>query len=390
MFPDFPQPSDTVLERSHTLSALIRQKIEQQGGFITFAHFMDEALYHPELGYYNTDTFALGKEGDFITAPEISPIFAQCFAQQCQQILTQLDKKNILEFGAGTGRFAKDLLFALNHLDCLPQYYYILEPSMTLRKKQRDFLSTAYPAFIKRIIWLDSTPADFTGIVIANEVLDALPVHGFRIEGNRVKESFVAWEKNQFVRLSGTPISMGLVEKVSVLRDLYSLGHGYESEINLRLPSFIQNMADMLKQGLILLADYGYGQREYYHPARCHGTLSCFYQHHRHNNPLILPGSQDITAHVDFTSVVSTATERGCALAGYTTQAGFLLACGLSTLVSTTELSLTPVEKFNLHQAIKYLTLPTEMGENIKIMALTKHLDSPLLGFTLQDRRRDL
>jgi SAM-dependent MidA family methyltransferase len=390
IFRDLPIPSPAVRTHSEQLLAVIKQTIQQQGDLLSFAHFMEVALYHPEFGYYNSPSFALGQRGDFITAPELSPLFAQCMAQQCQRVLASCQPKQILEFGAGTGRFAKDLLFALASLHCLPDRYYILERSMTLRQKQYDLFRTACPQWIDRFTWLDTDPTHFTGVIIANEVLDALPVHCFRIEEHGIKEYGVTWDQNRLIRLPCTPFSPGLMDTVRSLQTLYDLRSGYESEVNLQLPTFIKRMAQMLTQGLIMLADYGYGQRQYYHPARCQGTLTCFYQHHRHHDPFFLPGAQDITAHVDFTRVAEIAAEQGCTLAGYTTQAAFLLACGLPQLATAAEQHLTPIETVQWRQAIKRLTLPTEMGETIKIMGLTKRIDLPLLGWTLQDRRRDL
>ncbi|HLB42724.1 MAG TPA: SAM-dependent methyltransferase [Gammaproteobacteria bacterium] len=350
---------------------------------------MEEALYHPKWGYYNSKDFDIGKYGDFTTAPEISPLFAQCIAKQCRDIFEHLGTNHILELGAGTGRFAKDLLSYLDVLGCLPTAYYIYEKSSRLREKQKMFLQT-YPCFYSRIIWLDKLPKSFLGTIIANEVLDALPVHCFRINDRAIKERCVTWEKDAFIWQVRQSSSLELIDKVTLIRQIYSLHPGYESEINLNLHSFLQSITNMLEQGIILLIDYGYGRREYYHPERSHGTLTCFYQHRYHNNPLIFPGQQDITAHVDFTHVIEIAVENNCNLLGYATQASFLLDCGLLTLAKETEKHLSSIELINLHQAIKLLTLPTEMGERIKVMALGKKTTLALLGFQLQDRRQEL
>lgn len=390
---DLPKPGNSALERSRALSACIRQEIDKHKGAISFARFMELALYHPEWGYYNADTFTLGKHGDFTTAPEISPLFATCFVKPTQQIAHHLGTNQILELGAGTGQFAKDLLFALHQRGNLPQHYYIYEISVGLRKKQQVFLRTACPDFYSRIIWLDALPAHFVGCVIANEVLDALPVHCFRIDAKGIQERCVSWKNEEFAWESLLTTDAELTEKVLAIRDLYSLPDGYESEINLHMQSFIQSVSDSVDQGIIFFADYGYGQAEYYHPERNHGTLSCFYQHRHHANPLHLPGLQDITAHVDFSSVIEYAANRGCSLAGYTSQAAFLLACGLLDLAAEEERHLSPTDEFKLHHAIKLLTLPTEMGERIKVMALSKNMNNrelSLPGFGLHDRRREL
>lgn len=385
---DLPEPGNESIKRSDALSEIIRGEI-MPTGYISFARFMELALYHPTLGYYNSPQFSIGKQGDFTTAPEISPLFAECFAQQTAQIFEHLPHKNVLELGAGTGRLAHDLLLQLDRLGMLPEHYYIYEISPKLQEKQQQFLRKNC-AFFSRIQWIQTLPENFMGVIIANEVLDALPVHCFHIEKNEVKERCVSWENNQFHWISTDPTSKFFLEKVENIRDLYQLPDGYESEINLNLFAFIPSIVNCLKQGVVLFADYGYGQREYYRHERKRGTLSCFYQHRTHDNPLILPGLQDITAHVDFTSVIEIAAENGCILAGYTTQAAFLFGSELVNIAKEKELSLSPAEEVNFHHAIKLLTLPTEMGERIKIMGLAKNLELTLMGFGLEDRSRDL
>jgi SAM-dependent MidA family methyltransferase len=372
------------------LTTFIQQEIDQRGGHISFAAFMALALYHPQFGYYCQPSLELGKRGDFTTAPEISPLFAQCFAKQVAQIFQQLAQPAILELGAGTGRFAKDLLQALHGLGVLPTHYYIYEISATLRQKQQDLLKKTCPQWFDRIVWLEALPPSFTGVIIANEVLDALPVHCFTQTAAGILERCVAWENNQFVWQLCAPTTPLLFETGQRICQEYALPIGYKSEINLQLAPLLQSLLRLLTQGVILLADYGYGQREYYHPQRMEGTLTCFYQHHHHGNPLTLVGQQDITAHVDFTRVIECAAAEEGELMGYTSQASFLLACGLLDLAALEEAKLSPAAAFNLHQAIKLLTLPTEMGERVKVMAIGKNMHNPLLGFSLQDRRREL
>lgn len=383
-----PPPKAEAIARSQTLRDYIRQRIDKQDAKLTFADFMHQALYHPTLGYYNADTFSIGARGDFVTAPELSPIFAQCFAAQCAQIFAALGCAQILELGAGSGRFAHDLIAALAQTAPV-QRYYIYEPNIGLRQQQEAFLQTHCVA-VDRIEWLDTLPKDFCGVIIANEVLDALPVHRFRVQDGNIHECFVKYEGEDFVWQHGEPESAGLASAVEDVRMQLGLAENYTSDINLGLAAFVQQLCDSLQAGVILFADYGYGRAEYYHPDRDQGTLTCFYQHHRHTDPLILPGLQDITAHVDFTAVIEAADAAGCTLAGYVTQAGFLLACGLSERVHAAEQSLSPVAQFELHQAVKVLTFPSEMGEVIKVMALSKQMPLPLIGFNLQDRRRYL
>lgn len=385
---DLPLPSAEQLARSQTLSQHLIHLIQQTGS-ISFADYMSEALYHPTLGYYNNTAFSLGKQGDFTTAPEISPLFAQCLAQQVHDIQTHLAGAPILELGAGTGKLAGDLLTYLAMLDSLPDHYYIYEISPALRKKQRAYLQQTFPQFLDRIHWLDALPTHFTGVIIANEVLDAIPFDCFRVAENAIFERRVAYENHQF-EWKLVKAREELLKLAEARRERYHLSEGYESEIHLKQAEYVRSLASLLQKGVILLADYGYGQAEYYHPERRQGTLTCFYQHRHHANPLILPGLQDITAHVDFTHVIETAHDAGCELGGYTTQAAFLFATGLMTSAESLEQTLTESQAFDLHQAIKLLTLPTEMGERIKFMALCKQFDQPLRGFSLQDRRREL
>ena len=387
---ELPKPSDAALSRSRALTEVIQQKMDEHGAPLSFATFMELALYHPSYGYYNASTFDLGKQGDFTTAPEISPLFAECVANQCVQIFSALPTREILELGAGTGRFAADLLRALNERDCLPSKYYIYEISVHLRKKQHAFLQTHLPEFLDRIVWLETLPTAFIGIVIANEVLDALPVHCFRIEHGEIKERCVAWNNNQFVWQLTTPSSPPLTEHVLALQQSNPMADGYESEVSLGLPALMQALISALTKGVILLMDYGYGQQEYYRPERAAGTLTCFYQHHHHDNPLLWPGLQDITAHVNFTQVISLAASLGCTLLGYTTQAAFLLSLDFLVMAAKKEIELSEVERMQFHQALKLLTLPMEMGERVKVMALGKEVELSLKGFEFQDRSREL
>lgn len=377
------------IAHSESLKDHIRQEIMAAGGVISFAHFMHLALYAPGLGYYSAGRQKLGKAGDFLTAPEISPLFAQCVASQCQQILTALpDGGDILELGAGSGIFVKDLLLELKEQGSLPNHYFILEVSADLRERQKNLLEMYCPDLIARVHWLDRLPEiPINGIIFANEVMDALPCHCFRIENREVKERSVTWHQEGFVWKTTEP-DAELKEKVESVIDLDSLPEGYESEMNLMLPAWINSMSAMLNKGVILLFDYGYGRAEYYHPDRSMGTLMCYHQQRRHSDPFILVGEQDMTAHVDFTSVIEAAVESGCELLGYTTQAAFLLAMGLLDLADMKTASV--IEQVKQAEMIKKLILPAEMGEAVKVMALGKQFEMPLMGFALMERSRDL
>jgi SAM-dependent MidA family methyltransferase len=379
-----PIPHIQALEHSQKLCAFIREEIASQGGHMTFARFMELALYAPGLGYYSAGSHKLGKGGDFVTAPEITPLFSQCLAHVFQQIFSTLPVKNILELGAGSGIFAKDALLELEKQNNLPDAYFILEVSADLRSRQKTLFEKHCPQLLNRIHWLDTLPHDFIGIIFANEVMDALPVHFFELEKNLIKERCVTWEDNQFTWKLTSP-SAPLTDRLDILPK--HLSAPYLSEINLLLPSWINALADSLKQGMILLFDYGYGRDEYYRPDRRTGTFKCFYQHHHHDNPFLYPGLQDLTAHVDFTTVAESATDAGLDLAGFTTQGAFLLASGLLDLNNK---NLMATEQYQLSQAIKILTLPSQMGELIKVIGFTRDIDVSLEGFRLQDRRRDL
>lgn len=373
---------------SKQLDSIIRDEIAAAGGHLSFARFMELALYHPQFGYYLANEFDIGKQGDFTTASELSPLYAQCFANQAREILAEIENGAILELGAGTGRFAGHCLRALKAQGLSPRYH-IYEISSTLREKQSTLLAKEFSDIHSQVDWLTTLPPQHRGLIIANEVLDALPVTCFSIENDSIKERCVTWADNQFTFTTVTPSTI-LHDAVNTLLHDIPLADGYESEICLSAPQFVHDISHCLEQGVILFADYGYGEREYYHPERNKGSLTCFYQHHHHDNPLLHPGMQDITAHVDFTRIVSNAVDAGCELAGFTTQAGFLLNNHLPELITAFEKNMSVAEQYHLHQAVKRLTFPTEMGERVKIMALSKQFQLPLRAMLLHDRRREL
>lgn len=381
--------ASAAVQQNEFLMQQIQQEMMRAGGLISFARFMELALYSPGLGYYATDTPKFGRNGDFITASEISPLFAKCIAQQFLPILTALKPADILEWGAGSGIFAKDLLLELERCGTLPARYLILEISTALRQQQEKLFQTCCPHLLTRIQWLDTLPTSgIKGIIFANEVLDALPTHCFRIEKNAIQEGCVEWKDQQFGWRFTQPMTPHLASTLQRVLGHYSLPEGYTSEINLILPTWIASLTQALNQGIILFIDYGYGRAEYYHPDRSCGTLMCYNQHRSHDNPFIYVGLQDITAHVDFTAVAESAEAAELTLQGFTTQAAFLLASGLLDVAQQKQLS--AVEQFQQAQAIKKLTLPSQLGEAVKVMGLSKNLDIPLSGFSLYDRRRAL
>ena len=376
-------------ESSTELTNLLASQCQYQGG-LSFQSFMEAALYTPQLGYYQNHRIKFGPEGDFITAPYISPLFGQCIAEFCYKHQKSLPQDAILlELGAGDGRLAEDILNALNKKNALPIEYWILEPSAFLQHEQKAHLKSALPEYFSQIKWLDSLPNTFNGIIIANEVLDALPVSQFRLNPHhgRIEELFIYYDSTKgWFNHYDTPRTPHLIEVVTQsLSQLDApLPYGYISEINLILPSFIKSFAEKLNQGMMLFIDYGFPRKEYYHPQRTLGTLMCHYRHKSHSNPLIHIGEQDITAHVDFTHLAEAAQLAQLDVLGYLNQAHFLIENGLSDLL---EPNLDYYTQIKQSQAIQTLTLPHEMGELFKVMILGKDFNKEM-GYQNDQRFR--
>ena len=397
---DLPQPGEAAQRQSQRLIELIRERIATAGGQISFADYMSLALYAPGLGYYSAGNQKFGRGGDFVTAPEISPLFSQCVARQCQQVLSQLDAYQgqapvILEVGGGSGVMAADILAELERLDCLPAAYQILELSAELQQRQSQTIAAKVPHLLERVQWLRALPAQpFYGVVLANELLDAMPVHRICWPNSRKApplEAYVAWQQDRFVWQFDTPGNDRLRQRASEITALLGEpGRGeYLSEINLAAEAWVKTLAGILNAGMLLLFDYGFPRHEYYHPQRSTGTLMCHYRHRNHDDPFVYPGLQDITAHVDFTAIAEAGAASGLHVAGYNTQGFFLLASGLDEMVGKVDPD-DAVEYLRLSQTVKTLTLPSEMGELFKVMALTRGIEIPLLGFSLQDLRNRL
>lgn len=356
-----PNPSADALAHSQKVSQFIRQTINQAGGKIPFSEFMHLALYAPQLGYYEAGAQKFGQAGDFVTSPEISPLFGRC--------ISTLLSGDVLELGAGSGKLAASILQSEHK----PKRYYILEVSAELKKRQQEFLHATCPDDYHRLIWLDKLPPanSFSGMILANEVMDALPATRFCWQDKKVYEYYVHCKEEKFSWMLDKPSN---TEITTFVEDLNLTTTPYSSEFHLLLKPWIKSLSQCLKQGLILLIDYGFSRREFYHPDRSMGTLMCHYRHHAHADPFFLPGLQDITAHVDFTAVAEAASDNDLDVAGFATQAAFLLDCGLLAMASEKEVL-----------AIKYLTLPSEMGELFKVIALTREMELPLRGFRLQN-----
>lgn len=383
-----PTPSAEAIQHSARLTERIKADIQMQGGMIDFCRYMQMALYEPGLGYYSAGLKKFGKEGDFITAPEVSPLFSICLAKQCAQVLQQIENGCILEFGAGSGVMACEILGALEQMESLPKNYFILEVSADLRARQQQHIEQKIPHLKNKVIWLNELPKKFNGIVLANEVLDAMSVHKFRIDSAGIQEFFVTYENDAFHWITKKSENIKLIKAIEELK-INSSTEYYDSEINLALSAWINSVSGFLQKGLLLIIDYGYPRHEYYHCDRYMGTLMCHYRHYAHADPLILTGLQDITAHVDFTAVAEAGFDSGMKIAGFATQATFLLSCGLLELRKVDALK-DPTQQIAMSQEIQLLTAPQEMGELFKVIALSRGLDGDLIGFSMQNQRHRL
>ena len=371
-----PTPSTEAAQHSSRLSELIRRDIAEHNGWVSFARYMELALYAPGLGYYTAGAHKFGEAGDFITAPELSPLFGRTVARQAAEIMV-FSAPHILELGAGSGKLAADMLGELERLDSLPDSYAILEVSADLRARQQALLRERQPHLMNRVRWLDFLPEKFSGAAIANEVLDALPVHLVHWRDSAPVERGVATDSAGGFIWQERPITdnalLRAAQQISVPDD-------YVSEICRAARGLINSLAGCLEQGALLFIDYGFGAREFYHPQRSSGTLMCHYRHHAHADPFFLPGLQDITAHVNFTDAAECGIDAGLELLGYTSQAFFLLNCGITELMKD-----TPPENLRdylpLSAQLQKLTSPAEMGELFKVLALGRGMAAPLCGF---------
>lgn len=355
----------------------------REKNYLSFEQFMQLALYAPGLGYYSAGAEKFGPAGDYITAPELGPLFATTLAHQCYEVLSEVKGGEILELGAGTGKMAADILKTLARQDCFPNYY-ILERSADLRARQALYFKEQIPSFVSQIQWLDRLPMKpIRGVIVANEVIDAMAVHKFKLipdkkDGVIIQEYVVTEKNNEFQWQLAQPSSAHLNNAVNDLVQRFHLPTYYESEINLQLKPWLAALSDVLKEGVLLFIDYGFPAYEYYHPDRGMGTLMCHYRHRSHPDPFLYPGLQDITAHVDFTAVANAAIDNHFDIAGFTSQATFLINCGLLNLLPDLD---KIRDYYSATQEIKRLTLPHEMGELFKVLALTRQYGKPLMGF---------
>jgi SAM-dependent MidA family methyltransferase len=377
-----PTPSIEAVAHSAKLTEVIFDEISAQGGWLSFARYMELALYAPGLGYYTAGAHKFGEDGDFVTAPELSSLFGRTLARQVAEIMT-VSAPQILELGAGSGKLAVDMLSELEQLGSLPQQYNILEVSADLRERQQSLIRERLPHLFERVSWLDTLPEKIFGAVIANEVLDALPVHVVHWQDSAITERGVAVSGGNLVWQERAITDDELLLSAQQI----SVPDGYVSEIGLAARGLVNSLAQQLNQGALLFIDYGFGAGEFYHPQRSSGTLMCHYRHHAHDNPLFLPGLQDITAHVNFTDIAEFGIDAGLVFLGYTNQAFFLTNSGITEFLEDTSPE-NIRDYLPLSAQLQKLTSPAEMGELFKVIALGKGVEQPLRGFTLGDLSR--
>lgn len=383
-----PAPDTASLDHCARMVAKIRDEIDLAGGRLRFDRYMDLALNAPALGYYRAPLHRFGAGGDFVTAPELSPLFARCVARQVAEILDLTGAFEVCEAGAGSGRLCVQLLAALAPLGYERVHYCILEPSADLRARQRELLEAEAPGALDRVRWLDGLPGEgFRGVIIANELLDALPVRRFRSTDTGILEAYVEWRDHRLGWRFDAPDDERLAQAVDEIQGILgrSFPQGYTSELGFQRSAWVRSAGASLSRGAMLIFDYGYPLAEYYHPQRTEGTLKCFFRHFAHDDPFLYPGIQDISAHVEFSSLADAADEAGLDLGGFTNQAEFLLATGL--LDQCRDFDPLADDYASLTGQIKRLTLPGEMGELVKVIGLTRGMRAGLSGFSGRDLR---
>jgi SAM-dependent MidA family methyltransferase len=382
--------ADDLHETVHARRVLehLQAAVRAAGGWLPFDEYMALALYAPGLGYYSAGSRKLGAGGDFTTAPEISPLFGRCLARHCAQVLDVLGGGDVLEVGAGTGRLAFDVLQALHESGQLPARYRILEVSADLRQRQHALLATLPDAAASRVQWLDAPPAEhWQGALLANEVLDALPVESFVWQAGAPLERGVALDDSGTLTFKAREAPAALRAEILRLQDDTSWHDGFTSELCTRMDPWIHEMTRALAAGVALFIDYGLPRGEYYHRERSAGTLRCHYRQRAHDNPFAHPGMEDITAWVDFTRVAEAADSAGLEVLGFATQTALLLGLGIEAEVMAAADETTRIRRAS---EARQLLMPHEMGERFKAIALGRDFSAPLAAFAHQDLRRSL
>src|SRR5438552_130410 len=372
-----PPPSAEAAAHSQQLAEHIASTIVAEGDWIPFSRYMDLALHAPGLGYYAAGSRKFGGEGDFVTAPEITPFFARCIALQARQVL-EATGGEILELGPGSGALAADMVEELKSHGAAPRRYLLLEVSPELRERQRERFAERFPGDTERFVWVDKLPEKFRGLVVANEVLDVIPCALVHRQGGELLERGVILTEGGFA-WDDEPLADGELKRRAA--SVFPPGDfDYLSEINLAAEGLVRTIAGSIEAGLALFIDYGFPEREYYHTQRAMGTLRCHYRHRVHGDPFFWPGLEDITAHVDFTAMARAAESAEAEVYGFTTQAYFLISCGLAVMVSTADPTMT-LSRLQASSAVRRLIAPQDMGELFKVLGVGKGMPGPLLGF---------
>ena len=384
-----PRPDAQSAAHSEKCADFLRARMEDVGGSISFAEYMQHALYAPGLGYYAAGASKFGAQGDFVTAPEVSPLFANVIARQCAEVFAQINAGSIIEFGAGSGRLAVDLLSKLEALGALPDHYQILEVSADLRERQERLLEAEAPDYLARVEWINAIPQQHCGVIIANEVLDALPVERFIRRDSVCQQRVRAINGGfEFVEAEAPQHLVDAVGEIEA--DLGDrLPDGFTSEVSLGARAWVSEVIASLRNGMAFLFDYGVSRREYYAAERTDGWLRCHFRHHAHNDPLVLPGIQDITSWVDYSLVAEAAVSGGGDIAGYVNQAQFLTSGGLDVEIEGM-MDLSPERQMKLSGQVKLLTLPAEMGENFKCLGVSRGSIARPTSFRIKDRTHTL
>ncbi|MFT4069034.1 class I SAM-dependent methyltransferase [Paraburkholderia sp.] len=389
-----PAPGPSALEQSDALVARIRAQLDAAGGWLPFDRYMERALYAPGLGYYSGGARKFGLRGDdgsdFVTAPELSPLFAATLARPLAEALQASGTRDVMEFGAGTGKLAAGLVNALDALGTEFDSYSIVDLSGELRERQRETIAAAAPALVAKVRWLDALPERFEGVVIGNEVLDAMPVRLFARSGGVWRERGVVWRECAFA-FEDQPVpadaDLALLAEIDTAGD--TTGEDYVTETHEAARAFTRTVCTMLERGAIFLIDYGFPRHEYYHGQRAQGTLMCHYRHRAHGDPFLYPGLQDITAHVEFTGIAEAGVETGADLLGFTSQARFLLNAGITDALG--EIDPADTARFlPAANAVQKLLSEAEMGELFKVIAFSRGLDDTLRAFSSGDRSHTL
>jgi SAM-dependent MidA family methyltransferase len=375
--PVLPPPSPEAAAHSRLVGEYVAREILDSGGWIPFARYMELVLYAPGLGYYSAGSRKFGAEGDFVTSPEISPMFARCLARQARQVLDATGG-DILELGPGSGVLAADLFEDLKAQGAPPRNYFMLEVSPDLRARQHALLAERFPEDFGRFTWIGELPVSFRGLVLANEVLDVVPFALVRREAGELFERGVILTESGFAWEDQRMPDGDLRRRTAAV--LPPGDYEYLTEVGFAAEGLVRTLAKALEAGVALFIDYGFPEREYYHPQRSMGTLRCHYRHRFHGDPFFMPGLQDITAHVDFTAMARAGESAGAEVEGFTTQAYFLISCGLAVLVQETDPEIT-LSRLKATSAVHRLINPAEMGELFKVLALGKGVEGPLLGF---------